>query len=70
MYDFISEFEVVCECFIDGEWLVYTEVIDKGFSPLSRWSDLKYLGEGESSKIRCTKSSVWVSENSHRIIDL
>ena len=56
-----SDEPVVCECFIDGEWLLFTESIGVGRKPLSAWEDLKYLGC--SSKLRYTNPSKWAKEN-------
>jgi hypothetical protein len=53
-----NEDEVVCECFIDGKWLPYTETIDAGMKPLSVWEDLKYLGS--SNETRYTKATEWI----------
>lgn len=53
---------VVCECFIDGEWLLFTESISRGRKPLSAWGDLKYLGC--SNQTRYTELSKWVKNNS------
>lgn len=56
----LKENELVKECYIDGEWFLFTEAIDKGRKPLSVWEDLKYVGE--SNITRYTRASEWIKE--------
>lgn len=54
----IDDREVVCECFLNGRWIPFTEQITAGERPLSTWGDLIYLGS--SDKVRYTKASEWL----------
>lgn len=50
--------EKVGECLVDGVWVPFTEVIDKGLQPHSKpWGDLEYIGE--SSQVRYTNALEW-----------
>lgn len=53
----LDEYYVVCECYIDGFWVPFTEQIDEGMKPLSQWEDLLFLGT--SNQTRYTNVKAW-----------
>lgn len=58
----LNEQEYICECFINGEWLIYTEQIHEGHEPLSKaWGDLVFLGT--TDKTRYTRTTDWVKSS-------
>lgn len=56
----IDNREIVCECFIGGRWIPFTEQISANKKPLSVWDDLIYLGS--SNEVRYTRASEWLSD--------